>query len=119
LGYFGGTNVGNITTVELKISHPIHPFGWKVLSFLSKPALAEKQQSKHGVENQSQQPDLLKRLAAWLVSDRSFDDLLVKHQQRKTLSTAAMRVIRRFVPHRNPEEVFIHILAAIDGKHHG
>lgn len=34
----------------------------------------------------------------WLVSDRSFDDLLVKHTRRGTLSRAARTLVRKLVP---------------------
>jgi energy-coupling factor transporter ATP-binding protein EcfA2 len=41
---------------------------------------------------------LWRRRAIWLVSDRSFEDLLVKHQRRGTFSTAAIEILRRLVP---------------------
>ena len=41
---------------------------------------------------------LWRRGAVWLVSDRSFEDLLVKHQRRGTLSTAVIGLLRRLVP---------------------
>jgi thymidylate kinase len=34
----------------------------------------------------------------WLVSDRSFDDILVKHMYRKTLTPSVIKTVRRFIP---------------------
>jgi hypothetical protein len=38
------------------------------------------------------------RQACWLVSDRSFDDVLAKHLRRGTLPPSALRTVRRLSP---------------------
>lgn len=38
------------------------------------------------------------RKHVWLVSDRSFDDILVKHLYRKTLRPSVIKTIRRCIP---------------------
>lgn len=107
----------------------IHPFGWKILSFLSRPVI-------HGSANGTGgKPDplasglsvrlrqlvtwvevcdialyvwvnflrfffytVMMKKQVWLVSDRSFDDILVKHMYRKTLTPFVTRTIRWFIP---------------------
>ncbi len=100
----------------------IHPFGRKLLSII--PSRFTPQPSSQG---RRANPSPLQRLAAlaelidialyiwatyircrfwamvdrrdvWLISDRSFDDLLVKHLRRGTLSPQAIALVRRLVP---------------------
>jgi len=106
----------------------IHPFGWKILSFLStrshpkSTAIGELKRGK-----KFWQTRIIKRLIAWveifdialyiwlayvrcflsalfyreqvwLISDRSFDDLLVKHLNAKTLTPFLLTTLRGFIP---------------------
>jgi thymidylate kinase len=105
----------------------IHPYGWKLLSFLS--AFSRLKSIKPGKQSKTgKHPSVENRLAAWiealdigiyiwlaflrcyvfawlykqdeiwLVSDRSFDDLLVKHARLGTLSFRAIAFLRQCVP---------------------
>lgn len=100
----------------------IHPFGRKLLSII--PSRLTPQPA---TERPSSRPSPLARIAAlaelidiglylwavagvcwvlaligrqdvWLVSDRSFDDLLVKHTRRGTLGRAVRSIVRKLVP---------------------
>jgi dTMP kinase len=105
----------------------IHPFGWKSLAFFARLFRSRMETPSGEKLNGHRQHNLfwriiswlevadialyvwfhyLRSLAAavftgqqvWLVSDRSFDDLLIKLQQRKTLSPAAAQAVRGLVP---------------------
>jgi thymidylate kinase len=107
----------------------IHPFGWKIVSLLSRSPFHRSTNgtarkvghSKSGLSVRLSQlvtwieicdialyvwvgflqyffyTFLMKR-QIWLVSDRSFDDVLVKHMYRKTLTPFVIKMIRRLVP---------------------
>ncbi len=107
----------------------IHPFGWKILSFLSRSSIDLSTNGRDGKQGHSG-PGLSARVRqlvtwievcdialyvwfnfllflfyafmmkkqVWLVSDRSFDDILVKHMYRKTLTPFVIKTIRRFIP---------------------
>jgi hypothetical protein len=49
----------------------------------------------------------------WLVSDRSFDDILVKHMYRKTLTPFVIKTIRRFIP-RTEKTIWLQTDPAVD-----
>jgi thymidylate kinase len=105
----------------------IHPFGWKTLSFLPRLFNSRIKKSSGERLNGHWQHNLLwwtiswlevtdialyvwvnylrclvqaalMRQPVWLVSDRSFDDLLIKLQQRKTLSASTAWTVRSLVP---------------------
>jgi hypothetical protein len=101
----------------------IHPFGRKLLAIIPKHVAP-----KAAANARHMQPSLIQRVAAiaeildiglyvwvayirclvfallgrrdvWLVSDRWFDDLLVKHRRAGTLPTPVLAMTRRLVPH--------------------
>ncbi len=105
----------------------IHPYGWKLLSFLS--AYSRPKFIKTGEQSKTGKPPsvgnrliawieaidigiyiwlailrcylsawLYKKDEVWLVSDRSFDDLLVKHVRLRTFSPRAIAFLRQCVP---------------------
>jgi thymidylate kinase len=99
----------------------IHPFGRKLLSFLpqaaQRPSLGFGSGRRPGVQRVAAGIEMLDVAAyvwvayircvalalsgereVWLVSDRSFDDLLVKHRYLRTFSVGALAWLRGLAP---------------------